>query len=87
VVGLGTCLRTRKVNGAIVVGVHLVDHVLQLGLGGVLTQGAHHGAELLGRDLTIAIFVLCCTSRALVSEATKPRLLVYPKAIQTCDVE
>ena len=29
-------LRTWEVDGAIVVGVHLVDHVLQLGLGRVL---------------------------------------------------
>ena len=35
-----------EVDGAVTVGVHLVDHVLQLGLGGVLTQGPHH----LGRN-------------------------------------
>jgi len=47
----------RKVDGAIVVSVNLVDHVLKLGLGGVLAERAHDGAELLGGDLTITILV------------------------------
>jgi len=37
--------------------VNLVDHVLELGLRGVLTEGAHDGAQLLRRDRTIAVFV------------------------------
>lgn len=44
--------RTREVNGAVVVGVDLVNHILQLGLGRVLTQGPHDRAELLGGDLS-----------------------------------
>lgn len=48
---------TREVDGAIVVGIHLVDHVLELRLGRVLTQGPHHGAQFLGGDLTWLIFV------------------------------
>ena len=32
----------REVNGAVAVSVHLIDHVLELGLGGVLSQGPHH---------------------------------------------
>lgn len=43
---------TGEVNGAVVVGVNLVDHVLQFRLGGVLAQGAHDGAKLLGGDLS-----------------------------------
>lgn len=43
---------TREVNGAVVVGVNLVDHILQLRLGGVLAQRAHDGAKLLGGDLS-----------------------------------
>ena len=43
---------TREVDSAIVVGVHLVDHVLQLRLGRVLAERAHDGAQLLGRDLS-----------------------------------
>ena len=39
------------------VGVHLVDHVLQLGLCGVLTQRAHDGAQLFGGDGSIAVLV------------------------------
>lgn len=44
-------MHTGKVDGAVVVGIDLVDHVLQLGLGGVLAKRAHDGAELLGGDL------------------------------------
>ena len=39
------------------VGVHLVNHVLKLGLGGILPQGAHHGPELFGGDGTITVFI------------------------------
>lgn len=44
-------LRTRKVDGAVVVSVNLVDHVLKLRLGGVLAERAHNGTELLGGNL------------------------------------
>lgn len=44
--------RTREVNGAIVVGVDLVNHILQLRLGRVLAKGPHDRAELLGGDLS-----------------------------------
>lgn len=43
---------TGEVDGAVVVGVNLVDHVLQLRLGGVLSKRAHDGAKLLGGDLS-----------------------------------
>jgi len=46
---------TWEVDGAVVVGVDLVDHVLELRLGRVLAQRSHDGAELLGRDLSCAI--------------------------------
>ena len=36
---------------------HLIDHVLQLGLRGVLTERTHHGSQLLGRDRAITILV------------------------------
>ena len=39
-----------EVDGAVAVGVDLVDHVHELGLGGVLAQGSHDGAKLLGGD-------------------------------------
>ncbi len=35
---------TWEVNGAIVIRVDLIDHVLQFGLGGILAQGSHHRA-------------------------------------------
>lgn len=34
---------------------HLVDHVLELGLGWVLAQRAHDGTELFGGDCSISI--------------------------------
>ena len=39
------------------VSVDLVDHVLQLCLGGVLSEGAHDGAQLLGGDGAVAVLV------------------------------
>jgi hypothetical protein len=47
----------REVDGAVVVSVDLVDHVLKLRLGGVLAERAHDGSKLLGGDLTITILV------------------------------
>ena len=41
----------------------LVDHVLKLGLGWILTQGAHDSTELLGCDGSISI----CVSTKVVS--------------------
>jgi hypothetical protein len=43
--------RTREIDGTVVVSIDLVDHVLELRLGGVLAQGAHDSAEFLGGDL------------------------------------
>lgn len=39
------------------VGVHLVNHILELSLGGVLPQGAHHRPELFGGDGAVAVFI------------------------------
>ena len=47
----------REVDGAGAVLVDLVDHILQLGLGGVLAQGAHDGSQLLGGDGAITVLV------------------------------
>ena len=41
----------------VAIGVDLVDHVLKLGLSGVLAEGAHNGAQLLGGDGAIAVLV------------------------------
>ena len=34
---------------------YFVDHVLELGLGGVLAERSHDGSELLGGNGTIAV--------------------------------
>lgn len=47
----GYVSHTRKVDCAIVVSINFVNHVLQLRLRGVLAEGAHHSAQLLGGDL------------------------------------
>jgi hypothetical protein len=36
--------RTWEVNGAVVVSINLVDHVLELRLAGILAERAHDGA-------------------------------------------
>mmetsp|Transcript_5766 Transcript_5766/g.11783 ORF Transcript_5766/g.11783 Transcript_5766/m.11783 type:complete len:206 (+) Transcript_5766:195-812(+) len=46
-----------EIDGAVAVGIDLVDHVLKLGLGGVLAEGAHHGAKLLGGNGAVAILI------------------------------
>ena len=48
---------TREIDGAVVVSVNLIDHVLQLRLGRVLAQRAHNGTQLLGGDLACVVFV------------------------------
>jgi hypothetical protein len=37
---------------------YLVDHILKLGLGGVLTQRSHNGTKLLGCDSSITIYII-----------------------------
>lgn len=39
------------------VSVHLIDHVLQFGLCGVLAQRPHDGAELFGGDGAVTVLV------------------------------
>merc|ERR1719198_2652298 len=46
-----------KVNGAASISVYLVDHVHELCFRGVLAEGAHNGAKLLGGDGAIAVLV------------------------------
>lgn len=43
--------------GALTIRVHLIDHVLQLGFSGVLSQGSHHRPQLLGGDSAISVLV------------------------------
>jgi len=47
----------RKVYGAVAVRVHLVNHILKFRFSGILTKGSHHGAQLFGRDGTVAILI------------------------------
>merc|ERR1719391_1351150 len=46
-----------EVNRAVAIGIHLVDHVLQLGLCGVLSQGSHDSSQLLGGNGAISVLV------------------------------
>ena len=45
----------RKVDGAISIGINLVDHFLELSLRGVLTQGTHDSPKPPGGDRAIFI--------------------------------
>ncbi len=47
-------------NESLTISIDLVDHVLQLGLGRVLSQRPHHGAQLLAGDCTVSILVKQC---------------------------
>ena len=47
-----TAALTGKVNRPVVVGINLVDHILQLGLRRVLTERSHNGTQLLRSDLS-----------------------------------
>jgi len=51
------CQELGEVDCAIAISIHLIDHVLELSLCGVLSQGPHDGAQLLGGDGAIAILV------------------------------
>lgn len=68
--------RTREVNGAVVVGIDLVDHVLELRLAGVLAERAHDSAELLGGDLTcseaMSVVLVCVTQGRGGAGAVRP---------------
>lgn len=44
-----------EIDGAVTVGVDLVDHVLKLCFGGVLAEGTHDGPELFGGDGAVAV--------------------------------
>ena len=44
--------RTLEINGAIAIGVDLVEHVLELRLGGIEAEALHDGAELGDGDHT-----------------------------------
>ena len=44
---------TWKVNCAIIICIHLIDHILQLGLAWILAQGTHHCAQLFRCDLAL----------------------------------
>jgi len=46
-----------EVDRAVTIGVDLIDHILQLSLGGVLTERSHHGTELLCGDVAIIVLV------------------------------
>ena len=47
----------REIDGAVAISIDLIDHVLELGLSGVLAKGAHDSAQLLGGDGAITVLV------------------------------
>lgn len=55
---------TWEINGAVVVGIDLVDHVLEFGLAGILAERPHDGTQLLGGDLACdAIASVTCVQQ------------------------
>ncbi len=51
------CSESSDQDPGLTISIDLVDHVLQLGFGRVLSQRPHHGAQLLGRDRPISVLV------------------------------
>lgn len=58
-------LLTLEVDGAVLVDVDLVDHVLELAIGGVQTEGTHDCPELVLGDLT-------CETHLISSHSVRP---------------
>jgi hypothetical protein len=55
-VDLESALHRCKTLKAAATTTHLVDHVLEFSLSGVLTQRSHDGTELLGGDSAISVY-------------------------------
>lgn len=47
----------REIDGAVSICINFVNHVLELCFRGILAKGTHDGAQFLGRDSAIAIFL------------------------------
>merc|ERR1711953_405472 len=47
----------REVNGAVAVGVHLIDHILEFGLSRVLSERSHDSSQPLCGDGAISVLV------------------------------
>jgi hypothetical protein len=48
--GEGAGGQTIEINGACVVDVYFVDHIVKLCIGGIETEGLHHGTEFVSCD-------------------------------------
>ncbi len=46
-----------EIDRAVAVGVDFIDHVLELSLRRILTQGAHDGAQLFRGDRAVAVLI------------------------------
>ena len=51
--------KLRELNGAVAIGVHLLDHVPEQSFGGVLTQGSHELSENFSADGAVFEEVKC----------------------------
>eukprot|EP01018_Ginkgo_biloba_P018235 Gb_37019 [translate_table: standard] len=49
--------KLRKINCSVPISIHLINHILELCLCGVLSQRSHNSTQLLRCDAAIAIFV------------------------------
>lgn len=54
---VGVCVSVYVYRAVLTVGVHLIDHVLQLCLSGVLPQRAHDCAQFFGGDGAVPILI------------------------------
>lgn len=96
--GTSTCWLPFKFCSAfslflLTISIHLIDHVLQLSLGGVLSQRAHHCPELLGGDGSITILVKererlleLCTYTEIAQSVTMTEKGKYQNKNTTCQL-
>lgn len=78
---------TGEIDGTVVVGIHLVDHILQLRFGRVLAQRAHDGAQLLGGDLACShgsqYLIPSLASNSVASQSARGRSALADKTALT----
>jgi hypothetical protein len=46
-----------EIDGPVAISIHLVDHVSELSIGGVLAKRSHHSSELFRGDGSVSVFV------------------------------
>ena len=76
-------LPTWKIDCAVVVRVHLIDHVLKLRFAGILAKRAHHSAEFFRGNLSCILLRICVPQNQGMRKGEvywRPRLMTHMKS-------